>query len=247
VLDVLEHLLAFLLQPVDRRAGLRLDLLAQRLERALEVADLLLRLLVVVPEVLLEPWVVRLLLELFEHAEDGLLHRQRGAQLVDEELSRSLDLGHTDPFLVVDDFAFPARPASNGGFPLRAVSAAPDPPRSPARSRSSRAMTPASRSASRRGSTARRPGPRGAATRSGPSGPDRASGRRRPGRSPSRRAPRARSARGPRRRKAARRRAAGSLAAAAGKGPAPSSVGSRSASFRASARRRASSARPAVP
>src|SRR5207237_8805738 len=95
---------------VDRRTRLRVRLGAERVECPLEIADLLLGLAMVRAEVLLELRVVRLLRELLEHPEDRLLHGERGAQLLDEQLARSLDLGHLTPLLDLAP-ATRARPA----------------------------------------------------------------------------------------------------------------------------------------
>ena len=98
--------------PLDRRARLVVDLGAERLERLLQVPDLLLRLLRVVPELLLELRALGGGLELAQHVEHRLLHRQRGAELVREELSRALDrLEHVDPF---------RRCREPGGYPTSA-------------------------------------------------------------------------------------------------------------------------------
>ena len=98
VLDLLQGLLTFLLQSLDRRARLLVVILAERVERPLEVADLLLRLAVMLREIPSKLGVLRLLLKVLEHLEGRLLHRVRGAELVDEQLARSLDLGHLTPF-----------------------------------------------------------------------------------------------------------------------------------------------------
>src|SRR5581483_1379854 len=100
---VLRHLqvrLPFLLDALDRRARLLVGLVADRLEDLVEVADLPLRLLAMVPELLLQLAAVRLFDELAEHLLDGVLHRQRGAELVDEELLRVVyrrAFQHVDP------------------------------------------------------------------------------------------------------------------------------------------------------
>ena len=98
VVDLLDHLLAFLLQPVDRRARLLLDLFAEGVEDPVQVLNLLLRLLLVVPQILLQLAVGGLVLELLEHFQDRLLHRQSRPELVDEQLGRRLDTRHLTPF-----------------------------------------------------------------------------------------------------------------------------------------------------
>jgi hypothetical protein len=52
----------------------------------------------VVRELLLQRGIVRFLLHRLEHLQHRLLHRQRGAELVREELGRTRDLWHPDPF-----------------------------------------------------------------------------------------------------------------------------------------------------
>src|SRR5262249_11784337 len=74
VADLLQFLLAFLFTRLDRRAGLLFGVLAERLERALEVAHLLLCLAAMLRQVTLQLAAVRLLLELLEHGEDRVLH-----------------------------------------------------------------------------------------------------------------------------------------------------------------------------
>src|SRR5581483_6389766 len=87
----LDGRLALLLEPLDRRARAVVLLLAERVEALLEVADLALRLLPVVPELLLELLALRGFGQVVEHPEHLPLHRERGAELVDEEL---LGRGH---------------------------------------------------------------------------------------------------------------------------------------------------------
>src|ERR671935_683360 len=100
MVDLLDHLLAFLLQPVDRRTGLLVDLLAERVEDPVQVLDLLPRLLLVMAKILLQLRVGSLVLELLEHLQNRLLHRQSGTELVDEQLGRRLHTRHYDPLSV---------------------------------------------------------------------------------------------------------------------------------------------------
>src|SRR5581483_684991 len=86
VIGLLHVGLALLVDPLDRGAGARVRLLAERRERLLDVADLLLRLVGVVAELLLELVALGGLLEVAEHLEHGVLHLEGGAQLVAEEL-----------------------------------------------------------------------------------------------------------------------------------------------------------------
>ena len=106
---MLDQRLAFLLEALDRWARLVVDLRADRPERLLEVLDLLPRLAGVMAELLLQLRAPRRLLELGEHAEHLLLHRERRAELVREELSRRLDLvaEHVDPFSSLDGGRLP--------------------------------------------------------------------------------------------------------------------------------------------
>src|SRR5690349_22824117 len=91
VVDHLQVRLALLLEPLDRRAGRVVRLLAERRERLLEVAHVALRLLEVVLQRLLQLRILRVLPELREHLEDRVLHLQRRAELEQVELARCFD------------------------------------------------------------------------------------------------------------------------------------------------------------
>ena len=60
---------------------------------------MLLRLAVVLLQVPLQLRIGGLLLEVLQHPEDGLLHRQSCAELVHEQLLWRLDARHSTPFV----------------------------------------------------------------------------------------------------------------------------------------------------
>src|SRR5687767_13650390 len=81
------------LQALDRGSRRRLRRLPENLERLLDVLDVLPRLLEMTAETFLQLVVVRLALELRQHALDLALCAQQHAELVDEEVVWVADLG----------------------------------------------------------------------------------------------------------------------------------------------------------
>src|SRR3954452_5554962 len=114
VVDHLQVRLPLLLEALDRRARRVVDLRAERLEDALEVLDVALRLLVVLPQRLLQMLVVCVVLEIGKHLENRLLHLQRRTELVDVELLRRLDRSAEDRHVLT-----PFCRLSSPGYPTR--------------------------------------------------------------------------------------------------------------------------------